>query len=87
MLIEVTLYLTHGNRKVIALFDCGADKDLISQHFIKKNGLEVIPVGRMGIIINKHYITIYGSHNIIIKVKDFRSEVRTTQRIFYAIDM
>ncbi len=28
--IEVTLYLAHGNRKIIILFNCGADEDLIS---------------------------------------------------------
>ncbi len=54
---------------------------------MKKNGLETTSVKRMEIIIDRHYITIYRSYNIIIKVKDFRSEVRITQRIFYATNI
>ncbi len=76
--IEVTLYFSHGNRKVTVLFDCGADEDLISQRFIKENGLEVTPVERMGITVDKYYVTIYRFYNIIIKVKDSRNEVRAT---------
>ncbi len=87
MFIEVTLCLAHGNRKVTALFDYGVDEDLISQRFAKENSLEVTPVGRIGTIVDGHYIIIYGFYNIIIKVKDSRNEVRATQRTFYATDM
>ncbi len=85
--IEVTLYFAHGNCKIITLFNYGADEDLISQRFTKKNSLEAISVERIKIIVDEYNIIIYKFHNIIIKVKDSRSEVRITQRIFYATDM
>ncbi len=85
--IEVTLCLAHGNRKVIALLDYRADEDLISQRFTKENGLEATPIKRMGIIVDGYHIIIYRFYNIIIKVKDSRSEVRTTQRTFYVINI
>jgi len=78
MLIEITLYFTHGNRKVIVLFNCGVDEDLISQRFTKENGFEATPVGRIGITVDKYHITIYKSYNIITKAKDSRSEIRVT---------
>ncbi len=87
ILIEVTLYFSHENRKITALLDYGADEDLISQRFIKKNGLAVTPIERMGTTVDGHYVTIYKSHNIIIKVKDSRNEVRATQRTFYATNI
>jgi len=85
--IEITLYFSHGNRKITTLLNYRTNKNLISQHFIKENGLKTTLVGRIGIIIDKHYIIIYGSHNIIIKVKDSRNEVRTIQRTFYATNI
>ena len=87
ILIEITLYFSHGNRKITALFNYRADEDLISQHFIKENSLETTPIERIKTTINKHYIIIYRSHNIIIKVKDSRNEVRATQRTFYATNI
>ena len=87
MLIEVTLCLTHGNRKITTLLNYGTDEDLISQRFTKKNSLEATPVERMGTTVDGHRITIYRSYNIITKAKDSRSEVRATQRTFYAADM
>ncbi len=87
MLIEITLYLTYGNRKISTLLNYEVDENLISQRFIKKNSLKATPITRIRITVNKHYITIYKSHNIITKVKDSRSEVRATQRTFYAIDI
>ena len=87
ILIEVTLYFSHGNRKITALLDYKADEDLISQYFTKKNGLEVTPIEYIKTTVDKHHITIYKSHNIITKTKDFRNEVRTTQRTFYATDI
>ena len=87
MFIEVTLYLTHGNRKITILFNCGVDEDLISQRFAKENDLEVTSVEHMRITVDGYRIIIYKSYNIIIKTKDSRSEVRVTQRTFYAIDI
>jgi len=78
ILIEITLYLAHDNRKITFLFNYRADKNLISQRFIKKNNLEATPVERIRITVDRHYIIIYKSHNIIIKIKDSRSEVRAT---------
>ena len=75
ILIEVILYLAHGNRKITTLFDYGADEDLISQRFAKENSLKTTSVGRIGITVDKYHITIYKSYNIIIKTKDSRSEV------------
>jgi hypothetical protein len=54
MLIDVTLYLSHSNRKVTVLLDSGTDEALISQRFAKKNRLQVALVRRMGIVINGH---------------------------------
>ena len=73
--IEVTLYFSHGNRKVTALFNYRVNEDLISQHFTKKNSLEITSVERIKTTIDEHHITIYKSHNIIIKTKDSRSKV------------
>jgi len=87
ILIEITLYFSHGNRKVTALLNYKTNKDLISQYFIKENSLEITPVGRIKIIIDGHHIIIYKSYNIIIKVKDSRNEVRATQRTFYATNI
>ena len=78
MFIKITLCFSYGNRKVTALLDYRADEDLISQHFAKENGLKITPVERIEITVDRHYITIYKSHNIIIKVKDSRNEVRVT---------
>ncbi len=78
MFIEIILCFSYGNRKVTILFDCGVDEDLIFQRFAKENGLEVTSVGRIGIIVDGHYITIYRFYNIIIKIKDSRNEVRVT---------
>jgi len=85
--IEVILYFSHGNRKVITLFNYKTDEDLISQRFMKENSLEITLIRRIRIIIDKHHIIIYKSHNIIIKTKDSRNEVRATQRTFYATNI
>ncbi len=76
--IEVTLYFSHGNRKVTALFNYRVNEDLISQHFTKKNSLEATSVERMEITVDRYYITIYRFYNIITKAKDSRNEVRAT---------
>jgi hypothetical protein len=39
ILIDVTLYLSYGNRKVTALLDSGINETLISQRFIIENKL------------------------------------------------
>ncbi len=85
--IEITLYLTHGNRKITTLLDYEADEDLISQRFTKENGLKTTPVERIGTTVDRHHIIIYRFHNIIIKIKDSRNEVRVTQHTFYATDI
>ena len=87
MLIEVILYLAHGNRKVTALLNYRTNEDLISQRFTKKNDLETTPIKRIRTTVDKYYISIYKSHNIITKVKDSRNEVRVTQRTFYATNI
>ncbi len=87
MLIEIILYLAHGNRKVTALLDYGADEDFISQRFTKENSLEITPIERIGTTVDEYYIIIYRSHNIITKTKNFRSEVRVTQHTFYATNI
>ena len=87
MFIEITLCFSHGNRKVTTLLNYETDEDLISQRFTKENGLEAISIERMGITVDGYRITIYRSHNIIIKIKNSRSEVRATQRTFYATDI
>ncbi len=87
MFIEITLYFSHGNCKITALLNYRADEDLISQHFTKENSLEITPVGRIRTTVDGHHIIIYKSHNIIIKAKDSRNEVRVTQRTFYATDI
>jgi len=78
ILIEITLYLTHDNRKITTLLNYKINKNLISQHFTKENNLKTTPIKRMGTTVDRYYIIIYKSHNIIIKIKDSRSEVRVT---------
>ncbi len=78
MLIEITLYFSHKNRKIIILLNYKINKDLISQRFAKKNSLKTTLIERIKTTVDEHYITIYKSHNIIIKTKDSRNEVRAT---------
>jgi len=85
--IEVTLCFSHGNRKIIVLLNYETDEDLISQRFIKKNSLEITPVGCIETTVDEYHITIYKSYNIITKAKDFRNEIGVTQRTFYATDI
>ncbi len=87
ILIEITLYFSHGNRKITVLLNYKINKNLISQHFTKENNLETTLIKRMRTTVNKHHITIYKSHNIITKIKDSRNEVRATQRTFYATNI
>ncbi len=87
ILIEITLYFSHENRKITTLLDYGANEDLISQRFTKENGLETTPVKRIKTTVDRHHIIIYRFHNIIIKAKNSRNEVRATQRTFYIIDI
>ena len=47
ILIEIILYFSHGNRKITALLNYKADKDLISQRFTKKNSLETTLIERI----------------------------------------
>jgi hypothetical protein len=67
MLIDVTLYLSYSNRKITALLNNGIDEALISQRFAKENRLQVALIGRIGIAINGHQITIYETHDLKIK--------------------
>ena len=87
MLIDVTLYLPHNNRKVTALLDSSINETLISQRFTTENKLQAAPVGRMGIAVDGHQITIYGAHDLEIKAKDDHNVIRSTRRMFYATDM
>jgi hypothetical protein len=54
MLIDITLYLFNNNRKVTALLDSGIDEVLISQRFVKENRLQVTPVRRMSVAVNRY---------------------------------
>jgi len=87
MLIDITLCLPNGNRKVTALLDSGTDEALISQRFVKENRLQATPVGRMGVAVDGHQITIYGTHELEIKAKDNHNVVQRTKRMLYATDM
>ncbi len=85
--IEVILYFSYENRKITVLFNYRIDKNLISQRFIKENSLEATPVKHIKTTVDEHHITIYRSHNIIIKIKDSRNEIRVTQRTFYVTNI
>jgi hypothetical protein len=87
MLIDVTLYLPYGNRRVTALLDSGIDEALISQRFAKKNRLQVAPVRRMGIAVDGHQITIYRTYNLRIKAKDDYNITRSTKPAFYVTNI
>ncbi len=71
--IEIILYFSHENRKIIILFNYEVDEDLISQRFAKENDLEITSVERMRIIVDGHYIIIYKFYN--------RPQHHTDQRI------
>ncbi len=73
--IEVILCFSYGNRKVTALLNYKTNKNLISQHFTKKNSLEATPIKCIKITVDGHYVIIYKSYNIITKAKDFRNEI------------
>jgi hypothetical protein len=85
--IEITLYLPHGNRKVKAFLDCGAENEIISQRFVKQNGLQETPVGRMGVAVDGYRVTIYGAHDLLFKVKNYHNVTQHTRRTFYVTDM
>ena len=85
--IEIILYLPHENRKVKALLNCGTENEIISQRFVKQNGLQETPVGRIKGAVDGHKITIYGSHNLLIKAKDYHNVTQHARRTFYATDM
>jgi hypothetical protein len=87
MLIDVTLYLFYGNRKITVLLDNSIDEALISQRFVIENKLQITPVRRMRIAVNGHQITIYGAHDLEIKIKDNYNIIRSTRRMFYVINM
>jgi hypothetical protein len=70
MLIDITLYLSNNNRKVTALLNSDIDEVLISQRFVKENKLQITPIGRISVAVDKHQITIYGTHELKIKAKD-----------------
>jgi hypothetical protein len=72
---------------VKALLNCGTENEIISQRFIKQNGLQETPVRRMKIAIDRHRITIYRSHNLLIKAKDHHNVTQHARRTFYATDM
>jgi hypothetical protein len=67
--------------------DSDIDETLISQRFTTENKLQITPVGRMRIVVNRYQITIYGAHDLEIKAKDDYNVTRSTRRIFYATDM
>jgi hypothetical protein len=85
--IETILYLPHRNRKMKALLDCGTENEIISQRFVKQNGLQKTPVRPMGIAIDRHRVTIYGTHDLLFKVKDYHNVTQYTRRTFYVTDM
>jgi gag-polyprotein putative aspartyl protease len=87
MLIDVTLYLPHNNRKITALLDSGTDETLISQRFTTKNKLQTAPVRRIKIVMNGHQITIYRTHDLEIKTKNNHNVIRNTRRIFYVTNI
>jgi hypothetical protein len=70
ILIDITLCLSNGNRKIIALLDSGIDEVLISQRFVKENRLQVTLIGRISVAVNEYQITIYETHELEIKVKN-----------------
>jgi hypothetical protein len=87
ILINVTLYLPHGNRKVTALLNNNTDEALISQRFTIENKLQTAPVRRIRIIIDGHQITIYGAHDLKIKIKNNHNVIRSTRRMFYVTNI
>jgi hypothetical protein len=87
MLIDVTFYLSHSNRKVTALLDNNIDEALISQRFAKKNRLQTALIGRMGIAVDGHQITIYGTYDLRIKTKNNYNITRSTKPAFYTTNM
>ena len=83
----ITLQLPHGNRKILALVDSGANEGLVSQRFAIENRLKSTPVNRYGYAVDNHPITIYGSHEIVMQAKDSRGVIQASKRTFYATDM
>jgi hypothetical protein len=67
--------------------DNGTNEALISQRFVKKNRLQVTPVGRMSVTVNKYQITIYGTHELEIKAKNNHNVVQRTKRMLYATNI
>jgi hypothetical protein len=87
MLIDVIFCLSHNNRRVTAFLDSDTDKTLISQRFAKKNRLQAALIGRIRIAIDGHQITIYGTYNLKIKIKNNHNITRSTKPAFYATNM
>jgi hypothetical protein len=62
MTANVVLRTPQGTRKFLALIDCAAEENFISQRLVVEQGLTATPTKVAGRTIDGHKVIIYGEH-------------------------
>ena len=86
LVTQVVLCLSHANRKVNALIDCGAHQNFLSQKFVLEEGLIADPTTMGAHTIDGHRVAIYGRHAVETQATDMDGVTRSTEQEFLATD-
>ena len=76
LVTEVTLRLSHGNRVVTALVDCGAQENFLSQKIVVEESLTAQPTTIGAYTIDGHRIAVYGRHALETQATDINGNKR-----------
>jgi predicted transcriptional regulator len=75
-IIVFNIRLEYGLRKIIILMNNNSEKNFISQRFVKENDLIGDPIKYIRKSIDRHTITIYRKHDLIIHIKNWENKIR-----------
>ena len=70
-----------------ALLDSGAERNLVSQIFVKEQGWESRGPPIPMYDLNGRSFHYYGVHELSFRVRDAFGKIREAQQLFYAVDM
>ena len=84
---RVILRTAQGNRTFLALIDCGANENFISQRVVVEQGLQATPSRVSAKTIDDHKVVIYGEHALSTFAIDSKGVRRESQQTYYACDM
>jgi hypothetical protein len=87
MTANVILRTPQGTRKFLALIDCAAEENFISQRLVVEQGLTATPTKVAGRTINSHKVIIYGEHALPTFTIDSNNIRKESQQAYYACDM